>query len=523
MQSQPQFAKCRYVWELVSSSPHTIAANLRARIALSAVGISFFLLLLSQFNLPDPDMFHEMSLARAIFHRGAFPQRDLFAYTPTIAPVVHHEWGAGVILYVALRICGPNALLIIRYALAAATATFATVVALSRGGRAAVITLIALIAAVPACNGFATVRAQAFTLCFTAILLYLLEQDRRSRCAWIIAWLTLYVIWLNVHGGFVAGVAIFGAYTVERFLRSPSWQLWHLPATLAAMLLLLLVNPYGFAYPRYVVHAIAMPRPLIPEWAPIWQAGLPTIAGFAALCVLTLYAIARVGWRGTEGCITLVACLLMAGLHLRHASLAAVVAYCYLPGWIVKTPLGEAIVDAVQERPSAVAFASLAISALCLVNTLRLTPWHLAISANGRDWVNHEPVVYPAGAVAYLNQHDVVANVMTPFVVGGFVSWKCYPRVKVSIDGRYEVAYPPALLGELNDCYAGRDGWRLTLKRYPTDIVLVPTPSPLAKLLKDQTNWTCVYEDDAYALWERPGLTLPLEDHRGQQFVATIN
>jgi hypothetical protein len=116
----------------------------------------------------------------------------------------------------------------------------------------------------------------------------------------------------------------------------------------------------------------------------------------------------------------------------------------------------------------------------------------------------------------------VKANVMTPFTLGGYVSWECYPRVKVSIDGRYEVAYPPALLGELIDCYAGRGDWMKTLERYPTDIVLIHDPSPLRTLLPQRTKWDCIYRDDAYSLWARPGLTLPHEDHRGERIAGTV-
>ena len=67
---------------------------------------------------------------------------------------------------------------------------------------------------------------------------------------------------------------------------------------------------------------------------------------------------------------------------------------------------------------------------------------------------------------------------MVPFETGAFVSWKLYPAVKVSCDGRYEVAYPPAQVQELWDFYASQRDWQQILRRYPPDVVLVPRPNP---------------------------------------------
>ena len=218
----------------------------------------------------------------------------------------------------------------------------------------------------------------------------------------------------------------------------------------------------------------------------------------------------------------LAAALGIATLHLRHASLAALVALCYMPDWLRATPLGEASDNLHLHHRAALSAVGSAVAVLCIAFTLHNAPWRLPIPANAEDFARQEPVVYPAGATDYLSRNRITANVMTPFTVGAFVSWKCYSRVKVSIDGRYEVAYEPSLLTEINDFYAGKPGWRGTLDRYPTDVVLVPRPSHLSTLLADQTRWACVYQDDAYLLWARPGLSLPVVDRRGVHIVSTI-
>ncbi len=58
-----------------------------------------FLAMVCRLNEVTHDAFHEMALFRDYCVTGNFPTVDHFAYTPTIDPVVHHEWGTGAVLY----------------------------------------------------------------------------------------------------------------------------------------------------------------------------------------------------------------------------------------------------------------------------------------------------------------------------------------------------------------------------------------------------------------------------------------
>jgi hypothetical protein len=98
---------------------------------------------------------------------------------------------------------------------------------------------------------------------------------------------------------------------------------------------------------------------------------------------------------------------------------------------------------------------------------------------------------------------------MTPFMVGPFVTWKLAPRVNVSLDGRYEAAYPVRLLTEQSDFYDARPGWPAMLDRYPTDVVLARRTAPVVAVLPTQATWRLVYQDNEYVLFSRPSLDLP--------------
>src|SRR5258708_5492364 len=82
-------------------------------------------------------------------------------------------------------------------------------------------------------RSFTAIRALLFTMLFVALLLTALEQDREGQRRWIAWWLPLHVLWLNLHAGFVVGLALMAVHTVEQAARRA--RAGHLIGTLLAM------------------------------------------------------------------------------------------------------------------------------------------------------------------------------------------------------------------------------------------------------------------------------------------------
>ena len=163
----------------------------------------------------------------------------------------------------------------------------------------------------------------------------------------------------------------------------------------------------------------------------------------------------------------------------------------------------------------------LAAAALCVVQALARKPWQLYMPTGESD-ANAGLPVYPTGPVHYLREQRFRGNVLTPFTVGAYVSWHLAPEVRVGLDSRYEVAYQPGVLEEVEAFYDGGSGWRAFLERYPTDVVLVRRAVPVAALLADAGGWRRVYRDDVYELFARPGLLLPAVDRTSRPLVAAF-
>lgn len=461
-------------------------------------------------HFADPDLWHGISLARESLQQGRVLLEDPFAYTPTVSPVVHHEWAEGILLYVVVTLGGATGVLILKHLITGAIAIGSFLLARRRGASLGVLCWVTPIAIILSWIGMTTIRAQVFTLLFIVALLWLLEKDRAGGRRWILAWLPLYLVWLNVHGGFVVALVIYGLYVVEQALgRRP---VGHLVAVGAVMVPLISINPYGLAYYPYLWNALRLDRSLIGEWRPLWNAWPPVIFVYGISVVIFAYGAAKAGLRRSTGWSIVLLTAYAALRHQRHLSIYAIAWLVYVPALLQPTELGRVLGQFWSRRlaPSVVWILVLVCS---LTAAGRNEPWALRLPANPGE---SSQVLYPVGAVAYLHEVGFRGNLMTPFTIGAYVSWKLYPAVKVSLDGRYEVAYSPEALVESRRFYFAEPGWKEALTRYPTDAVLVEKSQGASRALRGDGEWALVYEDDVYEVYARPGLVLPKVDRRGQ-------
>ncbi len=496
-----------------------------------------FLAYIARMHEITHDAFHEMSLFRESLVRGALPQRDVFAYTPTVDPSVHHEWATGAVLYCATVGSGLGllGLTLLKIALVGLMWYCLYRVARLRGAHPCLFACFSLLVFPVLWVGFATVRAQLFTLVFLSIQMWMQELDWRGKRWWVVLWLAMLVAWLNLHAGFVVGLGLMGLHGLERIVsawgRDRRWlaplrSTWHLLLAAPLAVLALLINPYGWQYILYLIRAIRMPRPLIAEWQPLWQTYSPiwTMAMFAFCVGLFLYAQRHTRWQRLRGAAFLAVCSYMALKHIRHGSIFAVVWIAYVPAWISHAPLGRALVRAIDRHSTAVFVAARGLVAVGLLFACAHHFWLPTLPSKPL----HSSVCYPTQAVQYLKRHGFRGNLLTPFYAGSYVSWEMYPQVKVSLDGRYEVAYQEHVMLEHNQFSLGEGRWWELLDKYPSDVALIDTHWKVCPLIQEcfaansttpqptLATWRIVYADDSYLLIARDHVELPSVDRSGQ-------
>ncbi len=512
--------------------------NVRLASALLLALAACFLAYVTRLQEITHDAFHEMALVREGLVRGALPQHDVFAYTPTVSPSVHHEWATGAVLYWATVGSGLGVLglTLLKLALIGCMWFCLYRVARLRGAHPVVFACLACVTFPVLWVGFATIRAQLFTLVFIAAQLWMQELDWRGRRGWVLLWLPMLVAWLNLHAGFVVGLGLMAFHGVERIVHAwaddrrliaPWRATWHLWLAAPAALLALSINPYGWQYIPYLVRAIGMPRPLIAEWKPLWHTYAPlwTLLLFAVSLGLFIYTQRQLRLRRLRGAAFLALSSYMALKHIRHGSIYAVVWMAYVPAWLSRTDLGKALVRWLERHSDMSVLVARGATAFAMLFACLHQFWLPTLPGSPLS----AGVCYPTGAVEYLRQHDFRGNLLTPFYAGSYVSWELYPHVKVSLDGRYEVAYQAQVMPEHKLFSEAQGPWWELLDKYPTDVALIDRQWPVYQQLKNalettdqpespwasRHHWRVVYEDDAYLLVARDEITLPYVQRLG--------
>jgi len=415
------------------------------------VGVFAFAVVLAYHHVVDGDLWARLAVGAHAWQTGSLMRHDVFAFTPTLPEWIDHEWGAGVIFFGLLNAFGPVSLMLLKIVTACTAILLCLFAARRRGTGWPALLLLAIPCAVTVLPGYVTVvRSHALTYVFFALTLLCLEEMRNGRHwpAFVIT--PVMLVWANVHGGFLVGLIAIAVYAV--FVRTRPMLV-----TLLAAIAVTCVNPYGFHYWTYLVPAWLHPRADITEWGPMPTWGTDPYFGFRILFVIAIVVITAEWKQHTAlGLTMLVLTAIAAWLHRRHAPFFGLAALVYLgpyaERWCRRIPL----------------VTVLAIHVVLAV----------FVAVEFLPQASLEPVVppsfYPAGAVAALDRAGVKGNLAVPFRWGSYASWRLAPRIRVSMDGRYEETYPDSTF-EMNRAFFHRIGadWDRLVRQYRVDFIIV--------------------------------------------------
>ncbi len=431
------------------------------------LGALSFGIVLAVFRVIDGDLWARLAVGKL----GAIPRHDAWAFTPVLPDWIDHEWGAGFVFYALYHLFGESGLMLFKIAAALGAVALCLATARRAGVEWPALLALALPCAFAILPGFIpVVRSHAFTFLFFALTLWCWPKHR-----WVIP--LILMVWVNVHGGFVVGLILVAVLA------------WRQPVILLASLAATLVNPYGLRYWTYLIPAILHPRTDIAEWGPMPLTLTSPYAGYWLLLVVVVIFGWKT-WRNPPGLILLVLTAIAAALHRRHVPFFGLTALVFV---------GPCLPRIRQEFVLGLYGAVAAAVLMWLWPKASLTPTAPAS-------------FYPVGAVDYLEHTGATGNLAVPFRWGSYASWRLFPRLKVSIDGRYETVYPDSTFA-MNHDFFYRQGkeWDRLLKQYRVDYIILDlktthlTPADLS-----ERGYRLVWSDATAALWTttstpRPG------------------
>lgn len=458
----------------------------------------------------DLDLFHEMALAREALELGTVPWKDSFAYTPTVDMVVHHEWGLGLIAVLLAKTAGGSGIILIKFVLIYGLGIIVWKVARARGAGPFITSLFIALGLIISDSGITTVRANMFSYMFVALLLAGFDRDRSGDRKWLIGVAVLFPVWANIHGGCLVGAALFAMHWLEQLIRrQPHWHLFWMGLALVP---LAAINPWGFHFHHYLVHAMLLPRPAIIEWSPLWSPDVQVQSiHFCVSLPFLFLTLKQAGVRRVPGILVVFATALASIKSARFLPFYGIAFACYLPATFSQIGLGRHLRRWWLIYRAAICGVLGLTTVVLVAVAITSKPWLLLVPSHQTD-DRRRDIIYPVGAVNYLAENRFTGNVMVPFSCGSYVMWKLGPAVKVSFDSRYEVAYPPTRYNENEQFYDATEGWEKELDQYPTDVVLAAVNRNIVRLMEQRAGWKQVYRDPQFVLFARQSVDLsPVE------------
>jgi hypothetical protein len=330
-----------------------------------------------------------------------------------------------------------------------------------------------------------------------------LEKLKRqeNRLIWVFPVTMLF--WVNLHGGFLAGIGLVIIYAIGEFLNRKNYLKYL--GVLALIIPVTLINPYGFEFWNYIIDASIMHRPGILEWAPLSLNGpFHVIKGFkihvyTGFLIFTFMTIlvgiklyrqkARPDWTR----MILFAVLLYLGIkRQRHTEffLLAKPALLYHQYLNLFEPVKKKIENNLTNGANKI-WAAIRYSFGYILLTVILIVMLPQLSK--RIYV--DPRTYPVGSLEFIKQNNIGGNLATTFGWGSYAFWKLYPQCKVLIDGRYEEVYPDSIYDAAMQFSENKGNGQDIIRKYKTDILILSKRKYAPSDLLDFTDWKPVYED----------------------------
>jgi hypothetical protein len=451
--------------------------------------------------LNDPDTYLHIAAGRWMLLHGALPVRDPFSHSMAGAHWVASEWLAEVLTASAYGHFGWSGVILLAAASAAAALTLLTYFLLRQ--LEALPALIAAVAAAALLQPHILARPHVLALPCLVAWCGLLLGARDAERAPPFAALPIMVLWANLHGSFLFGLALAGFLGAEAVLwppvgRARRGEMLRWGGFVAAALAAALVTPWGVAHILQPIRLTLMPtlQATFAEWLSpdfskspaleMWMLGLLAI-GYASGVRLPLARL-----------VLLLGLVHMTLQHARHGDLLAIVGPL-----AIAAPLGRhlAVLSAAEARSRLGLFlAELAQPpALPAVAVALAVAAALAAPTALRPVVRGDDAVTPAAALQASQRLGLEGPVFNSEGFGGYLIFRGVPTF---IDGRIEM-YGDAFLQRDYQAENGNETVLAELlSRHHIAWTLLRPEAGAVLVMDHLPGWQRVYSD-AYAVIHR--------------------
>lgn len=469
----------------------------------------------------DTDMYWHLRTGQYILETRSVPQSDPFSSTALGTPWVDVHWLSQVILYVTYAVANYAGLSLLVAALVVAAFVF---VWKQMSGGVFVRAFIVVIAAATS-GAVWTARSQMATFVFTAVVgyvLYLYKWKQIDRL-WVLP--VIFVVWANMHGGYIAGFMLIGALlageilnrllawlgvahtesgTASSNIQHPTsnflaWRCWRKLFIITVIsVVALLINPFTIG--TWLLPLKTVNIGVLQDFIQEWQSPNFHELFQQPMVWLLLLTLVVIGWSGRKldatDAVTVALFAYITFLARRNIGLFALVCAPVLSRhaealW-QQSRWAERRLSRGQPLLNWVLLIMIALAAVIKI-ALPLLPSTLTKA---------EQEILPLGAVEWIEQNRPVREMFNSYNWGGYLLWRLWPQYPVYADGRTDV-YDDKFLREYMGVTLAQGEWQAVLDRRKVGFIMIEAGSVLDTFLQREPGWRETYRDKLAVIYVR--------------------
>lgn len=465
-------------------------------------------------TIADNDLWGHIKFGADFIKAGAILKEDPYSYLTIGTPWMDHEWLSEIIFAYAYQLGGVQGISLLRVGLV--SLILLIIILAFKRNRLPIVLQGAFLSVIllQLSAGLGTLRPQLFTYLIFALELVLLQAatiNEKRALLWFLP--LLFMLWINLHGGILAGLIILLFWAGLQILNKTEikegkilfdfkkYWIWLLVPLLC--LLSTCVTPYGASMLPFLLMTATVPRPEIMEWHSI--AGQLSNVDGVCYVISALFA-GFISWRlmwqrEPVPMLVMLACTVLPLLATRHLPL------CVMAISILSLPSLSALVTPKWSEwrvfwvNHELAILRVALAGLIFFGTASM----IAASAPKQCRIPAGEFM-PVRAVTLLKLSGVKANLACFFDWGEYCIWHLGPDIKVSIDGRRETVYNEKAYQKNVEFINGHpENWHKLVSTERTDLVLAHKQTNCYQILKNDPHVELIFEDDGSALFAPTG------------------
>jgi hypothetical protein len=461
--------------------------------------------------LADGDAGWHIRTGEYILDHRAVPYQDLYSFSKPGAEWFAWEWLADVIAAGLHRMAGLKGVVLFTALVLGVFATTLVRRMMAQGAHLFVAMGVALLG-IGCSSVHYLARPHIYTLLLMSVAMWVLEADRvrKTRRLWWLIPMT--AVWTNLHGGFLAWVAVAGLTTVGtmvevhlgagRTLRDVA----RYGALTVGCALASLANPYGWRLHQHVGEYLdsGWIRNVIQEFQSPSFRGEAMLQFEVLLFAGLLVAAMLIRRQRIVEALWIAAWAHLALGSVRHVPLfvaaCAPVIATELSAWWTRASAGA--------KQSSLTGILNALAADSTPGFRRTSLWPLAVAValavagEAARWPQDFPEqLFP---VAMIRAHAAELKQGRVLTTDQWADYLIYrdPLQKVFVDGRSDF-YGETIGNRYIQVINGAWQWRQWMEEYKFDVALLPTSVALAALLKEEPGWRTVADDGKHVLLTR--------------------